>query len=35
MAVRDYISVVMRIPGIDDTVTQALDLCFEAFILQI
>jgi hypothetical protein len=35
MALNDYISVVMSIPGIDDTVTQALDLCFEAFILQI
>jgi len=32
MAVNDYISIVMSIPGIDDTVTQALDLCFEAFI---
>jgi hypothetical protein len=28
MAVNDYISVVMSIPGIDDTVTQALDLMF-------
>jgi len=32
MAVNDYISIVMSIPGIDDAVTQALDLCFEAFI---
>jgi hypothetical protein len=32
MAGKDYISVVMSIPGIDDTVTQARDLCFEALI---